>query len=467
LLATLLSLMVASCQIDFEEDLGTLSQTVIGGNALDAAEFDEVCSMAIIIPPDDEGDPRDPITCTCVLVGKDGTNAIILTSAECVDENLDANTLGDIIVTFGPFVSSGTNFNVLEVELHRYFDDDQATLYELAMVRLDGVPAEGTAAISTRSLTASDIGGTLTLLGFGETEDSKGDVGTLRALNVTIDVVGPLLVRAGDVDLTTCDGDSGGPGFIDNAGTAELATINVISGRCFENAARTRTDIFNDSFIFPYIDRFIGVCKVDGTCTTTGCRTPDPDCNECSWGNTCKEDCPSRDWDCPLGSFNGDACTKDGDCEEFGRCIAADDESDFTYCAKPCDPADNESCKAGMECRDNGSGNECSWLTPSPGSQGATCSVPVECRSGICEDTICVNICQTQADCVGDFTCAPSKTMPGTMACLGQSLTGGGGFCAIAPAGTARARDDSRSYMFLFALLLGVAFVSRRRRKTR
>jgi uncharacterized protein (TIGR03382 family) len=260
-------------------------------------------------------------------------------------------------------------------------------------------------------------------------------------------------IRVGDDTTSNCAGDSGGP-VLDMAG--DVIAVSRRQNTCTQTVSMTRTDRNTADFIFPYIDQKSGPCRAgDGTCETVGCRTPDPDClpeNECLWGNTCIEDCPTRDWDCEIGSFPGEECAINGDCEQGGRCIAALDDADFLYCNKPCDV--DEDCPQNMTCNAD---SECEFGTPSPGSQGFACTQNDQCRSGICEDLICVFECDPAAnDCPDPFLCGPSKVSPGTNVCLGEDLSGGGGFCQ-----TGGSRSAGATALFLVIALL---WIRRRRR---
>lgn len=459
---------------------GTSAQPVIGGDAF-TSDFDAVCSMFVTLPPDEDAMPQDPIYCTCVKIAP----SVVLTSASCVEENLRADTLGDIDVRFGADFSGGTPFGVTEVIVERYYNPDQPQLRDLAMLRLDADPAAAEIVLNTRALTDSDLGpatvadcgtdvnalpnGCAVLVGFGETLDNMEDFGARNKVIVPVRVVEPNHLGAGTNQATTCRGDSGGPVFM-NLGNGGLEVVAITSrhGRCFDSIIRTRVDVFADDFIFPYVDRFGATCGLDGsTCETTCPRTPDPDCDPCAWNDVCEEDCPTRDLDCDIGVFPGAPCTKSGDCELGGQCVAAVDDAAFMFCTQPCDPNAADSCPAGMACTND----ECVWPAPSPGSQGYPCSTQSDCRSGICEETICVTECTpggdpcpaNLADPDSPFTCAPSTTQPGANVCLGVIFSGGGGFCNAGDA--AVGSSSGRGALLLLGLVIGALALRRPRRR--
>ena len=464
-----------------ELDTNTRRAPIKGGTLPDVTGYPSVGAMEIVLPPDPDNPTmmRDNLWCGATLIAPQ----IALTAASCVDENLTAGTLDKIDLRFGSDYDAGTPVTVVEAVLHRYFNPDLTGSYDIAMVRFTGDPGVSPAPLNERALTADDEGTTVTLVGHGETDNGANDFGQRNKVDVPIGVVDATEIEAGTDSLAACKGDSGGPVFGD-MGNGEV--VIAISGRlnsCFANARRTRVDVYLSDFIYPYIDRFEGNCPADGNCDTVGCRTPDSDCDACAWqgpqpppdtaGADCQEDCPTRDWDCPLGVFLGGECTKNGDCEDGGSCIAATDDPDYTYCTRGCDLAGNgNDCPSAavgstMHCEDVGGGvGECVYDTPSPGAQGFACGTDSTlCRSGICEETICVDECDpANNSCPDGTTCGPSKVKPGTNVCLGQIKSGGGGFCAIHPAG-ARTRPVAPTLLGLLLLggvMFGLVWLSRR-----
>lgn len=417
-----------------DEKIGQETRASLGGDP--DTDFPNVCVMHVALPEDDDGNPQDPIACTCTLVEAQ----TVLTSARCVNENVEMDMVEGIEIRFGSGFEDGDPFAIdggaAGITIHRYFDPAGANLNELALIRLADAPAPEPVAIFDGSL-ADSMGDELTLVGFGVTVMNSTDTDGVRNFITTpITSVGERHVFAGTDVLTTCAGDSGGPGFLDAATDPAMAVMTARQGSCTDSVQRTRLDLYTESFLYPFIDRYSGACPLDGDCVETGCRSPDPDCDPCLWQGggaaDCQEDCPSRDWDCELGSFVGEACGKDGDCEEGGRCVTAVDDESFTYCSRPCGGG-LAACPNGMECSE---ASECTWIEPSPGSPGATCNGPEACRSGVCE----CGVCQVQAG-------------------AGVCTQGGGGFCAVGG-------GDSGSGLAPLALLaLAIPLALRRRRR--
>ena len=441
-----LALALGGCQ-GLEEDgggdVGQESRASLGGTP--DIDFPSVCVVHVALPDDDDGNPQEPIACTCTLVEAQ----TVLTSARCINENVEKDMVEGIEIRFGSGFAGGDPFAIdggaAGITLHRYFDPDAANLNELALIRLADAPTADPVTIFDGTLVGTE-GEDLTLVGFGTRVDSE-DVDDVRnSITTPITTVGERHVFAGTDDLTTCAGDSGGPGFLDADTDPVMAVMTSRQAGCTKAVQRTRLDLYTDSFLYPFIDNYSGACPLDGDCTTTGCRTPDRDCpeNKCLWQATgdpadCEEDCPTRDWDCELGSFVGEACATDGECEEGGRCVVAADDDSFTYCSRPCGDG-LAACPNGMECSGDG---ECTYLTPSPGSPGATCSGAEACRSGICE----CGLCQVQ---VGDGLCTQ----------------GGGGFCAVGGTG-GEGGGPAGALAPLALLALGLPLAIRRRRGRR
>jgi V8-like Glu-specific endopeptidase len=479
-IALLMSATMFACQSSHIETSTSENEIFSVGSTLPDQVFSGACHMYIVRPPDDDMDPQDDLQCTCSLIAP----TVILTAASCVHDTLEINRPEDIVVTFGQSVMGGDIFSITEWELHRYYDDDVFGVNDLAVLRLDGDPTllgYEAVTLNEEALTQDDLGTDANIVGYGVTGVDNNDFGTRRKAVTPITVVDPRNVFAGvdteTLEETSCDGDSGGPVFADlGSGMVQIGVTSLHDQegfrRCFANIQRTRVDTNLTDFIHPYIDRFHGNCPIDMMCDMQAtCRSVDPDCEPCAWGNgMCEEDCSTRDWDCELGTFLGGACTADGQCEEGGYCIEASDEPAFTYCTRPCDPADEESCpdqmNAEMECTDTGmGGGECEYVAPSPGSQGYSCQFATDCRSGICEETICVNPCDS-GNCPDPFVCGPSTEQPGTDVCLGAVLSGGGGFCTVAPAGgSGDTGSNAGSMLLLLAAMFGSVEVFRRRRR--
>jgi hypothetical protein len=469
----------AGCAREESATTGAAARPVTGGFP---SELEAACGMIATLPPDPENPDgvRDPLHCSCVLVGP----RVVLTAASCVDENAEAGTLDQIDLRFGSGYESGQRNDIEAIELYRYFEPDSGSDDDLALLLL-AAPAvgPGDAPITPVEINAEPLGEelvqmTVQLVGYGRDAEAR-QFGSRYVIDAPIVSVNENHLLAGTGTATSCYGDAGGPVLFDFGDGPVLIAVNGRNGDgvgpdCITQTIRARVDRYTTTFLFPYLDRTDGPCALGGGCIEEGCRSPDPDCEPCLWNDMCEEDCPTRDLDCEIGAFPGEACEASGQCERGGTCIAAADDESFTYCSQPCDAAAAEpGCPPNMTCTEaEGGESVCTYGVPSPGSQGAPCSTGLDCRSDICEEGICVNTCDSDEDCpdppAGEepYRCSDSQEEPGERVCLGEIISGGGGFCApssvsAAAGGGGRARLAGIALLALAALAL--VWMARRR----
>jgi len=460
---------------------------VINGDPI-TANFAGTCGIKSERPDDPEtGNSQDPLYCSCSLVGP----RVVLTAAHCVYDNVEdeataAEWMDDIDVRFGENLEFETNptkqFAVEHVELHRYYDDGSLE-HNIALLLLDAEPSYPIVTLNETPLDSDDvvspapecnpgdppvadptISGCATFVGFGETQDDLEDYGSRKKVVTPLISVEKNFLTAGTAEKTSCRGDSGGPVYMYYADSPVQVAVNGGHRGCFASVERLRVDRYVTDFIYPFVDRYGATCGADDNCETSCPRTPDPDCDPCAWTgdpDDCEEDCPHRDWDCDIGSMLGDACEDSGDCEEHGRCVPAADDETFTYCSRPCIPGLENECPQGMLCDTSGTEDECVYVPPSPGSQGFACNCPggdpscenSDCRSGICEEEICVVECDPGGDPCPEnyvdpdqpYVCMESSVVSGTNVCVGEIRSGGGGFCT--PSSVSRSLSWSISEM--------------------
>ena len=477
--------LISACGAE-DPELGAARHAVVGGSAV-VNEFESVC-LVNADPPISEGDLEDPppMICSCVLIGA----RTVVTSARCVAANVAPEMgepqLGGLNVQFG---AGGAEIGIASAELHRYFDAEKSGSPDLALLRLAADAPAGIepATLGLDPIGADDVGADVVLVGYGVNDAESPTVfGNLNKVTTPITLVGERHLLAGTTDATTCAGDSGGGVFREDASGRKLIAITTFNGRtgaqggksarpgCDTNVQRLRVDAFADDFLLPFLRRYDDSCPADGVCAE-GCSDAygsfeDLDCDACLWTGSadgCATDCATRDWDCELGAFVGDACAADGECEEGGRCVAAVDDESFTFCTRPCDAAAaSDPCPPSMTCDE--SANECVYFAPSPGSQGFACSDNAQCRSEVCEEGICANQCDpgVAGACPDPYFCALSDVAPGTNVCRGDSLSGGGGFCSAATASSPRSGQTGAALLLLCALALAGAWRMRRRARS-
>tara|TARA_R110002096_G_scaffold44526_9_gene120311 strand:- start:1693 stop:3132 length:1440 start_codon:yes stop_codon:yes gene_type:complete len=473
-----LAASLAACQMnsgEFEEgDLGTASQATIGGDpALGQDHYSAAAAITVLLPAAANTQRTEYRYCSGVLIAE----KTVLTAAACLTANLEAELddqlpdeenyldAASVFVQFGSSIGAATqygldndlnqpNVTVKGLTMHRYYDPDAGGRSNFVLLELADVPSPAIepVVIHTDALTADTVGMPIEFVGYGKFDGAAGTEEEFAARNVVstpVVVVDETRLTAGTPTETTCFADSGGPGFIDFGDGPELVTVTITQRECDENVSRQRVDVIAADFLLPYIKLRNGDCDNDG-------------CDACDLNGVCEEDCESRDWDCALGSFSGDACENSGDCEEDGACVTASDDADFLYCDKPCDADAIGSCPADMACSDEG---RCVYEGISPGSQGATCATPADCRSGFCENSFCANECDSVADtCDNDngFFCLPALEAADTTVCRVELRTGGGGFCHASSSPHLH-KGERNSLLAGLGLLLVLGFFRRRR----
>ncbi|MBT8491784.1 MAG: hypothetical protein KJO07_01880 [Deltaproteobacteria bacterium] len=435
------------------------------------------CWLEIQRPDDPTGDPRANTQCNCVLVGPDA----VLTNSACVALNVEEGDAAQqngagIEVRFQSGTDSTPVYTVTDITLSRFYDPLVASVdglsgpgfTEFALLRLDGDPvgdgAADVAILNTDPLPGNFEGSNVRIVGFGANAMGGLFEATERAIELPSRNIQFTHFAAGTVDSTTCRYDDGAPVFAQLGGEWKLVAItaNDLLDRCFDNLNRMRIDRFANDFIIPYIARTQqgGTdCDADGVCGTD-CVLPDVDCDTCDFQGggaaDCDASCSPRDFDCELGAFPGIACENDSDCEFGGTCVAAEDDSTFTYCSVTCDSAGASApsaCANDTTCTTSGAGEACLYGTPSRGSQGWDCTDNAECRSDICEGNICVFECT--GTCPAGTECLPSDVQAGVNVCRVPGDSGGGGFCAVGG-------DNAPYGLIVIGLFLGLGAIRRR-----
>ncbi len=396
------------------EPPGSAEQPVYGGST------DTGDPNVVFLVYRDVNQPGYVDMCTGTMIGA----RTVLTAAHCVKDNVDAGKASDGFMYYGngdPFSDTSMRIPFAGARYHRDFDpngdmaplNDAAVVYltqdaPLAPVQLDDQPLEPLLTAGTQ----------LRLVGWGDILTTG--VGTRRQATIPYVSLNAQDVIAGDTQSGSCAGDSGGPLFQTVAGVErQIGIVSYGPRPCNAGGgAFARVDAFLRDFIVPALDNFEGPCKADGTCVTTGCRTPDPDCDHCGFdlANECNPSCAIPDQNCPRGKGAGEICADSFTCESR-ICLTAVDDARVKYCSAACVPGYTAAmCIDGQTCQNVAGENVCVYTSPTPTTQGAHCTSGVDCRSGLCEPTkkVCVEPCDpTQANaCPAPLSCVASTLAP-------------------------------------------------------
>jgi len=162
---------------------------------------------------------------------------VVLTAAHCVDPDPGLSVEG-IEARFGPISESeGAFLEVIPVEDYYWDSTWNFSGDDIALLLLEADSSVEPYPYNTVSLTGADLGRDLTMVGWGITDDGRQDDGTKRvATGPLVSFDNSKVFRYGDPQGATCNGDSGGPEFLDG----EVVGITSFhSGGCgaFEGAS--------------------------------------------------------------------------------------------------------------------------------------------------------------------------------------------------------------------------------------
>jgi uncharacterized protein (TIGR03382 family) len=408
------------------DDAGQTSQPIYGGTT-DSGD-PSVVFLVYRVP----SQPGFIYQCTGSLVGK----RTVLTAAHCVQENVDAGKASDGFVYYGndDFAADTDHRIGLAGARHHYLYAPGLVppINDVAVVYLDADAPMDPVVLNDQHLEELALTGTtLRAVGWGRTNGQTGAGQRRQAMLPFAGLVSAQFVAAGDAQHGTCPGDSGGPLFATLGGVEKQVGITSYGNvQCTTGGSTfARVDTYTSTFIFPAIDNFEGPCKADGTCVTTGCRAPDPDCDNCGFdlAGTCNPRCAVPDQDCPGGKQIGAPCADELECESR-HCVAAVDDPRIKYCSDPCYPGIGW-CPGNQTCQDVGGQNLCVITPPTPSALGSFCGDGSACRSGLCDSRthVCVEPCDpAQAtSCPTGYECVESSLAPHVCAVAGTSDGGG------------------------------------------
>jgi len=427
-----LAAAVALCTVGACTDEPARPSVAEGAHSLIGGEIDYGDEAVVFI--DTSG-----ILCTGTLISP----SVVATAAHCVDfVSSDPNAT----VFFGTDAfGDGLRVGVRKTWVHPNWSGNPGAYDVGVLLMLASQDPELPIPLNTSPLT-EHLGEPIRRVGFGIHESGSEEIDGLKREGTTVlhtIPAGTDYFFAGDDNLVTCNGDSGGPAFLTIDGVEYLAGIHSFGFGCVPpDNGSTRVDLYWDSFFLPWIQENDPACGEDGLCARIGC-TDDPDCEPCGAEGTCTDDCPLPDPDCPTSKI-GEICQADTQCES-GLCVSWSGDRQSRFCTRECDAASDD-CPAGMSCQNiSPYGDICYYDDDPPGVLGDDCEVPTDCGSYICEAGACVTECDVGASifCPDGFECS---SLDGADYYCHALDTGGGG-CA-----TGRGRGSSALVLLVFAL---------------
>jgi len=415
--------MAAACALsDPAPTLDEATQPLIGGTIPNFA--DDLDPDAVSLTS-----PSNFSFCTGTLVSPQ----VVMTAGHCVDM-----LSGDpsVIVFFGVDLSAeGTRIGVSKARSHPQWTGSLADGHDIGLVRMSFRAPNGIepTPLSTTPLSSADVGTPIHRAGFGIFDQNGNSDGRKRVGDTAITQVAQTAdyFFAGDSELMTCNGDSGGPGYVTRDGVKQVAGVHSFGFGCQSpDNGDTRVDLYAESFVIPWIQDEDPSCGQDNFCAAVGC-IDDPDCTPCGPDGTCTTDCALPDVDCPTQNL-GEICRANTQCMSE-LCVFWSGDLDTSFCSQPCS-GDGE-CPTGMSCQSiQPFGNICYYDEDPPGVVGSPCEQPTDCGSYICEAGACVTECNLAENelCLAGFECTSIDNNENFYC---HEIESGGGGCGVSGSG--------------------------------
>ncbi len=339
---------------------------------------------------------------------------VVITEAHCV---IDSDP-SSVLVSVGPESASGTKLTVAEIIVnpdHQPANGTEPSVHDLALLKLSAsVPADLTPLKllpEEMKITEADIGTMMTFVGYGKTEND-----TIGTKMTTDGMLGWMCTTEGGCnqgatrvsqnsicfnmhDSGTCNGDSGGPAFIERDGNEYIGGLTSYGDQdCSLFGCDTKVDEYHD-WIDSVIHGTLGsACSDDADCDSGNCKD----------GVCCVVGCEGACYSCVIpGSFGDCIQLDDGQpCPDGNPC-----NGDEVCSGGVCLPGGMENCDDSNPCTTD-SCDESTGCSHEPVPDGTICNdsdlcVGVgKCKSGFCEFEQSAE-CDDENECTKD-SCEPS-----------------------------------------------------------
>lgn len=322
------SLALAACTSNTNEaENKTISSAIVSGDA-DISDPAVVAIGPRRVHCDDTLQPF----CSGVLVA----SQVVLTAAHCFSGQRPGEPYE---VFFGNDVTgNGETHGVTRVVTPDAYDGGNGS-GDLALLFLDAPVS--TSVVTIGSISESDVGKTVTMVGFGiANPDDGGGVGTKRTGTAQISSVESGELRITPSPSMSCDGDSGGPVFLDGS---LIGITSYGDPGCTMFAENARVDAYQSSFITPLLDIDAGasVYALDAPPQNV-CGTSCTDATQCDFGFDCPASADGTGHctlnGLPPGDFGSLNCATDDDCAS-NTCARVASAPNSCFCLTPCNVA--------------------------------------------------------------------------------------------------------------------------------
>ena len=305
-LSPLIALLMAAAPVVACEQAATVEQTQRRiYNGLPDTDPAHRSVVALVEPV---GGGRFESFCTGTLINP----ATVLTAAHCVDALQPA----DFEIYFGTNVlGGGTQVAVDDFVQHDGWDKtDAESPDDIALVFLaSAAPSNVEPSVplpASLKLTASDVGTDLVFSGFGETESFDYDeklwvaapLGRVCAGPQSCawagDILAPRTIGYDQAEGGPCNGDSGGPAFLERGGTEYIVGINAYGDLdCWGSGVSTLVDAYEHWIAENGGEDGVEICDVPGDEDGNGLENcDDPACADamvCAQGCECTQSSPA------------------------------------------------------------------------------------------------------------------------------------------------------------------------------